>query len=218
MLPTCAGQGVPAQGPTASTEAQNANLNAPAPAPLQDSTASIGNTQAAGSTQLDQQQNGNPSATAAYSTQYASAPQAADSAYSGAAVAPAPVLDSASSTALAPSLDAAYSGAAVAPAPVLEGQYGSNQAVLPQSTSSFGSGKWQMADPATSAQAPAALSASSTYTSSSSNSGMQLSNTLSRTSREVSVHKHDHHHAGDHVVSGCGCLTHMLLDVHLLCL
>ncbi|BDA45374.1 hypothetical protein COCOBI_07-1610 [Coccomyxa sp. Obi] len=168
---TMSGQGMSAQAPTASTDAQNAYLNAaPAPAPLQDSTAFIGNTQAAGSSQLDQQQNSNPSAAAAYSAQYASAPQAADSAYSGAAVAPAPVLDSAySGTGVvpAPVLDSTYSGAAVAPAPVLEAQYGSSQAFQPQSTSSFGSGKWQMADASSSVQAPVALSGSSTYTSNS---------------------------------------------------
>lgn len=195
MLPTCAGQGVPAQAPTATTEAQYDASTVPAPAPLQDSTISSGNTQAAGSNQLDQQQNSSPYARA-YSAQYASAPQAADSAYSGAAVAPAPVLDSAYSgtgVAAAPVLDSTYSGAAVAPAPVLEGQYGSNQAVLPQSTSSFGSDKWQMADPASSAQAPAVLSSSSTYTSASSNSGMQMSITLPRISegRGISLLRYD---------------------------
>ena len=164
------------QAPTGSTEAQNANFYAPATAPVQESTALAGNTQGAGSNQLDQQQISNPSATAAYSAQYASAPQAADSAYSGAAVAPAPALNSAysgSGATVAPALDTAYSGA---PAPVLDAQYGSNQAL--QGASSFGSDKWQMAEPASSAQAPAALSGSSTYTSTSSNSGMQIFNNL----------------------------------------
>ena len=106
-----AGQSQPVQAPTPSADIQNSGYSAAsAPAPAQEAATNSGNTQTAASSQLQQlqqQQSNTPIAKASYSSLYAIAPKAADS---------------------------AYSGAAAAQAPTAEASYGPNQALSPQSS------------------------------------------------------------------------------------